>query len=371
MILTMTTLPVFDVFVDRLQSIDRPPHWRLTENLVANVRRVFRQASASAVIAALLCVAVSTVYAQPSEQARERTRAALIDEAAEAKHLSERLWAIARTYDSEFWLGTMYNEHGVVQAECYVLGKMVGQPAAVQHLRPSFAEPFRPSNSGEARDLRLRGVALTNFASVVKGLSHESYEEHAFQWNLDCIGRLKIRGRSIDTSGFATFYRIRGDGKALQVLGDIRPGFAERLRDALERNPAVTTVALGSGGGSVREAVLAGQYIRSRGLSTTLWNYCYSACPLVFVGGKDRMIWSPYPGLGFHQIYDKSGAVSLDSPAYRSIAAYLREMGVDPAFVLRAMWVASPNDMNVVRDPQQLCRARVATWIQRACSSGE
>jgi len=35
---------------------------------------------------------------------------------------------------------------------------------------------------------------------------------------------------------------------------------------------------------------------------TTLFADGCSACPLIFLGGVECTIWSPYPRLGFHQV---------------------------------------------------------------------
>lgn len=51
------------------------------------------------------------------------------------------------------------------------------------------------------------------------------------------------------------------------------------------RKSKIKVIALGSGGGSIKEDRDAGRYYTSKNLETTL-NNCYSACPLVFLGGK-------------------------------------------------------------------------------------
>ena len=321
--------------------------------------------------AALTLIAGAPVAsAQGSRGDQASVRAELRDEAAEARALATRLWDVAKTFDREFHVGTMNNEAGVPQHLCYALGRLVGQSAATKHLRPSFAQPFRPASSGDAFDLRVRSQSLSNFESAVLALLDESPEEHAYAWNLDCIGRQRIRGVQIDTSGFVTRFKIVNEGRGLIVVGDIKPGYAQQLRAAILANPNVTAVALGSGGGLIAEAIEAGRFIRSRGLITQLSNYCYSACPLVFMGGRERQNWSPYPGLGFHRVYSSAGAAPNESPVYRVIAAYASEMGVDAAFVLRAMWAAPPESMNTIEGSrQELCNARVITWVQRDCSA--
>ena len=160
---------------------------------------------------------------------------------------------------------------------------------------------------------------------------------------------------------------MKNDGQVLQILGDIEQGFAARLRTLIEDNPKVTTVALGSGGGYVNEAIEAGRYIRARGLKTTLWNNCFSACPLVFIGGVERLVWSPYPQLGFHKFYTPSGAIPPTSSVYREVAVYVSQMGVSSRFVLQKIFSAEPSHVFVIRRPAELCDSNIATWVQRIC----
>ena len=115
----------------------------------------------------------------------------------------------------------------------------------------------------------------------------------------------------------------------------------------------------------------AGTYIRAKGLETTLFNNCYSACPLVFMAGIQRTNWSPYSELGFHQIYTPDGnPVPFDSPVYRHIFTYLVGMGIEPRYVLQKMWSAPPQGMtNVDGYSDELCEANITTWVQRGCTS--
>ena len=55
-------------------------------------------------------------------------------------------------------------------------------------------------------------------------------------------------------------------------------------------NPEVKIVGLGSPGGAVVEAIRAGYLIRARGLETTQIADCFSACPIVFLGGSRRTV---------------------------------------------------------------------------------
>ena len=222
-----------------------------------------------------------------------------------------------------------------------------------------------------AHDLRVMSVSLHNFAGVARHILEMSHDERVVTWNLDCAGKLGLPKDYITQEGVSSFYVIVQDGKTLKVLGDIEDGFAQRIINAIEANPGVEVVALGSGGGLVYEALKAGDFIRRKGLDTTLFNNCYSACPLVFMAGVQRQNWSPYSELGFHQISTAAGEpVPFDSLVYRDIFNYLTRMGIEPRFVLQKMWSAPPQGMtNMDGYDDALCEANITTWIQRGCTS--
>lgn len=61
------------------------------------------------------------------------------------------------------------------------------------------------------------------------------------------------------------------------------------LSDAIDSNPAITTVVLkNSSGGDARTGFLVGEYIRSKGLNTAVSGYCRSSCSRMFLGGNRR-----------------------------------------------------------------------------------
>lgn len=300
-------------------------------------------------------VAIVAVAANANPASLEPTATAgparekLLAEAAEATALAAKLWAVADTVDRKSSLGTMYNEVDATKHKCYALGVLLNQPQAVRHLRFNRNPPLHTRDFEDAHTLRVNARSLNNFKYSVKRVLSVAQPERAMEWNLDCVGKLSIRGQPMQIAGESTFYRYHADQNTLQVLGDIKPGFAEKLREALNRHRSVRTISLGSGGGSVYEAIEGGRLIRSRRIETTLSNNCYSACPLVFFGGVSRRIWSPYPSFGFHKVSSPSGAVPMHSPVYRDILAYISEMGVDSRYVLENMLRAEPEEMNMVR----------------------
>lgn len=261
----------------------------------------------------------------------------LTQEVVEAKVLAKGLRDSANKFDSEHWIGTMFNETGLLQHTCYATGVLLGFSRQVKHLRFERRSVPRARSTEQAQDLRIEAQSLDNFVSAVTRAVNTPTEKLRHGWELDCAGQHGIQATPSTAPTVATFYEVTRDGKGLQILGDIKPGFTQALNAALIANPGVHFVALGSGGGSVAEALAAGRVIRARGLTTTLWNNCYSACPLVFVGGADRLIHSPYPSLGFHQLSNDHGAIPMDSPVYAIVAGYLLEMDIDVEFFISAM----------------------------------
>ncbi|WP_303749370.1 COG3904 family protein [Stenotrophomonas pigmentata] len=288
------------------------------------------------------------------------------------KALSEENRKVALTVDDETWIGTIYNEIDSREHACFILGGLLDKVKEAEPARIQFKPDHALLTTENANDLRIMSNSIDNFVAHAEAILERSRDERILQWNLDCVGQLGIsKGAFIAQDGQSTFYIVKNEGHVLQVLGDIEPGYAKQVIDAINANPSVKVVALGSGGGLVYEAMKAGAFIRSRGLETVLWNGCYSACPLVFMAGVRRENWSPYPVLGFHQVYTDNGvAAPLDSQVYKDIYQYLVVMDVEPRYVIQKMWSAPPNDMAIVEPGDESpCNASVFTWVQRGCTS--
>lgn len=284
-------------------------------------------------------------------------------EAVETK--ADELWSLAETrgLQSRF-LGTGFNELHVREHSCAILGRMLEKPETIV-----VAERSTEFNLGQAdeHETALAAHSLDNWVHNAKRLKALSRDRRVEEWNLDCVGRFGIPDTEfVARENDDTFFDLRQEGRILQVLGDVDIGFASQLKKALTQNPTVSTVALGSGGGRVMEAIEAGLFIRELGLETTLWNGCYSACTLVFLGGVERKIWSPYPTLHFHQVSSDSGAVPFDHSIYSLIFDYSAAMGADPSAVLKYMYSASP-DRFFEPSLDDLCSHRLASWVQRLC----
>ncbi|MEP2767106.1 MAG: hypothetical protein ABJU46_17310 [Paracoccaceae bacterium] len=224
--------------------------------------------------------------------------------------------------------------------------------------RASDADPF---------ELMEHSMFLDSWVAAARRAVAMTESQKKSLWNLQCIGK-----HGIPRTAYIVELELKGDFSVLDntlvVYGDIDSGFHDRFRAALDANPEVDVIALGSAGGSVADAMLSGIEIRKRGLSTTLHGPCFSACPLMFMGGDKRIIWMGQgPHLGFHRVYTSRGEVPLNHNVYRQIAEYLTAMDVNPIPVLE--WMARARASEIFEPRlEQFCEPRVATWVQRVCS---
>jgi uncharacterized protein len=292
----------------------------------------------------------------------------LEQESKQAAILAAKLRAAANQVDAPEPLGAMYKEGNLKEHTCYSLGLLVGKADSVRHLEWDKNPLLKAKNSRQSQELRIMAHSLDVFVIAAQYAIDLQPKTRLKEWNSNCVGRFKINDDSIESAQTNAFYKITNNGKVLHVLGDVENGFAAKLRDAIDLNGSVDTIALGSGGDLISEALEAGRYIRLKKLETTLWGNCSSACPFVFMGGTSRNIFSPYPALGFHKLYSSSVPIPITSPAYREITIYMKEMGVLPEFVLKKMISAEPSGMVQLGNTPLLCDNKIATMVQRVCT---
>ncbi|WP_054140783.1 hypothetical protein [Bosea sp. AAP35] len=263
--------------------------------------------------------------------------------------------------------GTMYAGWDQRRHECAILGRMVGKEKAIQHLEKM--DILDPRTNPDPHDALVMSISLYSWVAAAESALKETHERRVYFWNVNCVGWEKIANSEWVGAKDASI-SFQRQGNKLLVRGPVENNFYESLKKALDTNPGITTVTLGSGGGNVLNAIRAGHLIRQRGLETELYDNCFSACPLVFMGGTSRTLWASDARLGFHQVSIDGKAVPRDDDIYKLIAAYVDEMKVDSQFVMRAMMSADPRDM-FVPEVDKLCEPWIATFIQRRCSNGK
>ena len=261
------------------------------------------------------------------------------------------------------WAGNMYAGYIFAEHRCAILGRRLGMPDLIGPLE-AFDYPPMDARS-DAFDLLVFSISLDHWVAAAEWATGAEEYERINVWNLDCAGHHRI-----PLSAMLASERPEGeseaDGEKLRVNGDIDADFAPRFAAALAAHPGTREIVLGSGGGSVRDAIETGLLIQRQGLSTSLHGSCYSACLLVFTGGVDRLLWASPNRLGFHQVSRGGQAVPLEDPVYGVIGEDLAAMGADPAAILPLMWSAVPSDM-AVPHPRDLCGTGIVTWVQRIC----
>ena len=280
---------------------------------------------------------------------------------------AQTLWDYATENGAGLSPGSAYNEYGAVEHTCTITGRLLGFESEIKHLENVPEPELKPANFHE---IQIHSVWLSNWAHLAKRFVAMSEDERRQVWNINCAGKQGIPA-ALAIMPEETQANFRQEGPSTTyVLGNVDKGFFEEFKAWLDAHPDTDLIWLGSGGGSVGEAVKAGRLIRERKINTQLADNCYSACVFVFFGGVNRTIMSPYPTLGFHQASIGGVALEKGHPVYEIVGDYAEEMGVDREFVLKSMHAAPPSDLHEA-DGTDLCRANAATWIQRWCSASE
>ena len=278
-------------------------------------------------------------------------------------------------------IGTSFNLVDWEQHQCHALALAFGKMATAQKAAVMYRINTVTRSIENAHDVAVAAHSMHVFTLAATEVGRWSSKQREEEWNLGCAGRFGISNNERFQGPQASFFQLRANGRALVVLGNVEAGFYSKIKHALDNNPKITTVLLGSDGGAVFEAIDAGRYIRQKGLNTELWNSCRSACVLVFLGGVERRIDAPYPALGFHQISiretaGRSVAVPATDSSYQRVAMYATEMGVSAPSLIGLMRSKPPDDMLDIKydhsdQAQILCKFRIATVVQRGCSADD
>ena len=139
---------------------------------------------------------------------------------------------------------------------------------------------------------------------------------------------------------------VSDDRKTLLISGEINLGISDDIEQLLEQHRGVTRVQLSSIGGDLDESYRVQDIIQLHRLDTYVEDYCYSACTLVFIAGRNRVISSDAV-LGFHQYEMSLKTRESDAMAQRmqnKDAVYFRNRGVTQAFTNK-MFQAANDDM--------------------------
>lgn len=132
--------------------------------------------------------------------------------------------------------------------------------------------------------------------------------------------------------------RISDDARTLVLSGGIKYGLASQVDTLLKAAPNIAGVLLSSPGGRLAEAQKVFDLVRNRGLDTFVSDECSSACTLIFVAGRNRLVGLD-GRLGFHGSYFP-GVTAADLQAANDEWARLyQSAGLSAEFLDRAMQV--------------------------------
>lgn len=138
-------------------------------------------------------------------------------------------------------------------------------------------------------------------------------------------------------------FRVLRDGRELEFSGGVTFGAAKEFERFLNAMGGVQVVHLNSIGGRILEAQRMGNLVRSRNLSTYVSHQCLSACTIIFLSGRERLI-TEQAKIGFHQ----PDVPGLDPEGRRAIIneemQRLRALGLSETFARKANQ-ATPDDM--------------------------
>ena len=150
-------------------------------------------------------------------------------------------------------------------------------------------------------------------------------------------------------------------GATALLEGAIEAGDAERITKQLEAlTPQPDRVILNSPGGSVRDALVLGRWLRAADLNTAMrdGDICYSACPYLLAAGVARDV-PETASVGVHQHYFGESTILPAFVAVEDIQRgqgevmrYLDQMGIDPLVMQHAL--VTPPDQIYVLLPSEL-----------------
>jgi hypothetical protein len=155
-------------------------------------------------------------------------------------------------------------------------------------------------------------------------------------------------------------FRVLADGQILEFSGGITFGAARELENLLDARGNVTTLQLNSIGGRIHEAQRMSEIVKARGLSTYVMQDCMSACTIVFLGGRERLLRDT-ARLGFHQPTFRGMTAGDRRAAIAEEEARLQGFGLSRNFAERAN-AALPDGMWFPEN-DELVREKLVTRI--------
>jgi hypothetical protein len=155
-------------------------------------------------------------------------------------------------------------------------------------------------------------------------------------------------------------FRVLRNGRELEFSGGITFGAAKEFQHFIGAMGALRLVHLNSPGGRILEAQRIAALIRTHKLSTYVDNQCMSACTIIFLAGRERLI-SKEGKLGFHQPNFPGWTDEQRRKAIADEERQLLQLGVAPSFARKAT-LAPPKDI-WIPTTAELVSAHVITKV--------
>jgi hypothetical protein len=192
------------------------------------------------------------------------------------------------------------------------------------------------------RHQRSNGVSWAALAKLVLALSVARTAATFVQSGAPQLGELYQIYAGDERVGKYTF-RVLRDGRELEFSGGIPFGAADDFQRFIDAMGSVKLIHLNSDGGRISEAQSIAQIIQKRRLDTYVANRCMSACTIIFLSGRERLI-SARGRLGFHQPDFPGMTAEERRDAIAIEERRLRQLGLSAEFAHKANQ-AAPSDM--------------------------
>lgn len=139
--------------------------------------------------------------------------------------------------------------------------------------------------------------------------------------------------------------RVMNQGKEVELLGGLEFGTSNNLAQVLVDNPSVKIIHLNSMGGRIAEAKKLALLVKKHKLITYSKTQCLSACPIVFLAGKEKLLGDSAK-LGFHSASFGDVSGSEVEELNKSLLSQLEKANVPSWFIKKVSKVSSEDVWN-------------------------
>lgn len=156
------------------------------------------------------------------------------------------------------------------------------------------------------------------------------------------------------------FIRIMNNGTEVELNGGIEFGVSSELLLVLEANPKIKIIHLNSLGGRISEAIKLAALVSKYQLTTYTKTRCLSACPIVFLAGKEKLLGHEAQ-LGFHSASVGNASGSEVKELNKELIAELKKAKVANWLIKKATTINAENIWNPTN--QELLKAKVVDRV--------